>query len=363
MFIQTQLNRTAGLVGAVDAVRNWRAGLLMILSVGLAGLVFALGGVLSVRVHLALGLPFFLLGLAIAFYGANAVGVMMMDEAGGGKSRPMLAAILGALATAHRLALVVLMVMLVYVLGLVAMALLLFLCKLPGLGPLLFTVVFPACAVASGLAVFAMYAVVGPLAAPAVWAGATAMQTMSRLAAIARQRIVTVIISMLVLFIVVGLVAGILIGILFAGSMITGMMAASIVHAGGVGLGGLMQMIYGGGEDGGGSSYLAAGALGGGLVWTMALTLPALVYMRGCCQVYLANIEGVNVEAVEQQLRNSLESARRKAAEIREQGAAGARQEPALAAGPSGTLAACPSCGSACAHGDVFCGNCGHKLA
>lgn len=360
MSIQLQLSRTASLVAAVDAVRNWRAGILLLLSLGLAGLMFGLAGILSVRVHVAVGLLFGLLGLGIAFYGSNGVGIMMMDEAGGRKSRPMLAAVLTSLATGHRLILVMLMVFLAYLVGLLAMVILLLLCKLPGLGPLLFSFVFPLCAVISGVAIFALYAVVMPLAAPAVWAGATAMQGMSRLAAIARERIVTVIISMLVLFLIVGLVAGILTGVMLTGTLVTGGLASAIVQSGPVGLGDLGSIMNGGAGAGG---YIAAGALGGGLVWALTITLPALVYLRGCCQVYLANVEGVNVQQLEQQVRDSFESARRKAGEIREKGEAMAARHEAAAQPADQVAAACPACGTPCASDDAFCGSCGHKLA
>lgn len=376
MSIQQQLSQSASLLSAVDAVRNWRAAALMLASFVLAGLLFALGGVLGQQVHAALGALFFLFGLASVFYGANAAGIMLMDEARGGGSRPILAAVLTSLSTGHRLILVMLMVGLMYILGMLVIALLLFVCKVPGLGPLLFAFVFPLSVVVSGVAVFALYAVITPLAAPAIWSGATTMQALSRLAAIARQRIVMVILSMIVLLFVCAIVGGIIAGIMLTGTLVAGSLSASIIGVSGMDMNSIMRMggMSGSNFGSGGSAdsgHLAAGAFGGGIVWAIAFTLPALVYLRGSCQVYLANIQGVNVDDMEQQLRGTLDAAKRKAEEIKAKGEAMAAQQaqrfekqvdaapvvPAAAAGPQ-----CPACHTPYVPGDLFCGGCGHQL-
>lgn len=370
MSIHQQLSQSASLISAADAIRNWRAAVLLLISMLLAGLVFALGGTLGVTVHALLGAVFFLLGLAVAFYGANAVGIMLMDEARGGASRPMLAAVLTSAATGHRLILVMLMVGVAYTVGLLAMVLLLFVCKLPGLGPLLFAFVFPVCVVVSGLAVFALYAVIAPLAAPAIWSGATAMQSISRLAAIARQRIVVVILSMLVLLLIVVIVGGILSGIMLTGTLVSGALSAGILNVGGMSMESITSIVTQSGRGGGEGGYMAAGAFGGGIVWAIAFTLPTLVYFRGCCQVYLANIQGVDVEGMEQQMRGALDAAKRKAEEVKAKGEAMAAQsaqrfEAPVTATAVATIAQpqCPACSTPCVAGDVFCGGCGHKLS
>jgi hypothetical protein len=319
----------------------------------------------SLKVHAALGAVFFLMGMAASFYGTNAVGIMIMDEARGQASRPILSAILTSLATGHRLLCVLLLIGLAYVVGLLVMALVLFLCKIPGIGPLLFTFVFPLCVVISGIAVFALYAVVMPLVAPATWSGASIMKSFSQLTAIARTRTIGVVLSMMVLMLIVGLVASIVLGVMGIGTMIAGGMSAGIVGLGHMGMGGLMSVIQGGGMDYGGG-HLAAAAIGGGIVWAVALVLPGLVYLRGCCQVYLANIQGVDVDGMEKRMHELRESALRKADEIRKQGAS--NFEPVVpTATPTETKASppnvCPSCATPYNAGDVFCGSCGHKLS
>ena len=378
MSIQQQFSQSASLLSAVDAIRNWRAAALMLGSLIVAGLVLWLGGVVSYQVHAALGAVFVLLGLAVAFYGANAVGILLMDEARGGASRPVLAALLTSLTTGHRLVLVMLLVLFTYIVGVLVMALLLLICKIPGLGPLLFTFVFPLCVVISGLAAFALYAVIAPLAAPAIWSGASTMEGLSRLAAIARQRIVVVILSMMVLLVIVLVVGGILGGIMLAGTLITGGLSTAILQVGAMNPANLMGMMGASGFGGGSNSgYVTAGAFGGGVVWAIALTLPALVYFRGCCQVYLTSLQGVNVEDMEQRLRGTVDAAKRKAEEIKAKGEAMAAQQahrvetansaepvvPTESDMPKADQPKCPACGVPCLPGDVFCGGCGHKLA
>lgn len=365
MSFRNQLSESAGLLSAVDAVRNIKAAVVLLVSLVLAGLIFALAGIVSVKVHPALGAVFFLLGIAAAFYGSNATGIMMMDEAHGNASRPMISAILTSLATGHRLLGVMFLIGLAYILGLLVMALVLFICKIPGVGPLLFTFVFPLCVVISGIAVFAFYAVVLPLVAPATWSGATVMNSLSRLAAIARRRTIGVVLSMMVLLLLVGIVFGIVLGITGIGTLIAGGMSAGIVGFGSFGIGSLMGGMSG--MDSGGG-HAAAGAIGGGLVWAVALVLPSLVYLRGCCQVYLANIQGVDVEAIEQKMRDLGEAARRKTEELREKGTHTNATETPVISDPSASIAAsttaltCPSCGTDYSEGDAFCGSCGHKL-
>lgn len=376
MSIQKQLGQTANLFSAVDAVRNWRAAALMLSSLVLAALVGALAGVVSAQVHISVGLVFFLLALGILFYGANAAGIMLMDEAQGGTSRPMLAAVLTSLSIGHRFIFVLLLVFLTYIVGALIMALLLLICKIPGIGPLLFAFVFPLCVVISGIAIFAIYAVILPLVAPAVWSGATTMQALSRLAAIARHRIVVVILSVLILLLICGVVGGIILSIMLTGTLVTSAMSAGIIDMKGINFSSVTRLLgmagsgYGGGA---GSGHLAAGGFGWGVVMAVAFTLPYLVYLRGSCQIYLANIAGVNVEGMEQQLRGTFDAAKRGAAEIKAKGEAIAAQQAQrydrpnnlspVVATPLSPQHKCGSCGAPSLPDDVFCGSCGHKLA
>ena len=393
MSIQKQLSESASLISAVDAMRNWRAAALLLGSLVAMLLFFFLAGVVSMNVTPILGALFGLTGIVICFYGANAAGILLMDEAHGGEPRPLMAAIVTSFATGHRLVLVGLLVGVTYLAGLLVLALLLLLCKIPGVGPLLFAFVFPVSVIVAGVAIFALYAVVGPLAAPAVWSGASTMQAVSRLAAIARQRVVVVILSMIVLFFICLVVAFIIGGIMTAGTLVSGLMSTAIIGISGFDASGLMGMLglqgrgsygYGGGDS---SAYVTAATIGGSIVWAVAFALPLLVYLRGCCQVYLVNLAHVDVEAMEEQLRGGLNAAKRKAQDIKTKGEALAAQQaarynpPAAAAAAAATETApaarpyagaaltpvnplqCPVCSTPYLAGDMFCGSCGHKLA
>src|SRR5437764_5023527 len=116
MLSQQIRNSAAGsssLLDNIDAVRNWRAVVLLLATFVIAAVVAALGASLG-QVSFVLTLLFLLLALAVAFYGANAVGMMMMDEASGHPSRPIGAAVMSALVTSHRLILALLVIGTIY---------------------------------------------------------------------------------------------------------------------------------------------------------------------------------------------------------------------------------------------------------
>lgn len=377
-MLSQQVRSSASVLDSLDAMRNWRAALLMLATFVAAGLVLALGAALGALAGI-LTLLFSLLALAVVFYGANAVGMMMMDEANGQPSRPVLDAVTGAMLTAHRLVLVGLIVLGIYLLALLAFALVLLLCKIPGIGPLLYTVVFPAGVLMFGVAWFAVPTVIVPLSAPAVWNGAGVMACVSQVLAVARKRLLLV----FLLMVAVGLIAavvGLLIGsVLGAGVLVTGGLSASVLggRAGGVEgmFGGMMGGSPGMGAMGGG--YATAAMVGGGVLFAAAFTLPALVYLRGACTVYLRAIDGLDLEAEQAALNERLAAARARAREMQTQAQAKAQQyrernqgdkdaaaAPADAPSTDGPMASarCPACGAEVVPEDAFCGACGHKL-
>ncbi len=419
MSVGQQLSQASTLLGAVDAARNWRALGLMFTTLVAGSVLWGMGALIAGQVHVAVGAIFFLFGLAVVFYGGNAVGIMLMDEARGMPARNPVAALVESLATGHRLVLAFLLFGLIYLAGLLVLAVVLFVCKLPFFGPLLFALVFPVSVVVVGLAIFALQAVVFPLTAPAVWAGATTIQAVSRVGAIARARVVNVVMMMVVLFLITGVVAGLIAAVLFSGTLVTGGLAASILGA---------PLGFGGGLEGmvsGGSRYMVAGGIGGGVVYAVALSLPALVFARGCCDVYLTNLQGVDPASMEAHMQGRMHTALRKAEELRDRARdarapkpmppspamvtpvpSPADQVPLAAAnlppapraasvaepapepvapvpplmpaapppvpapeaiampalGVAATPVQCPACSAPHDAGDLFCGNCGFKL-
>lgn len=388
MFSQQIRSSAAGsssLLDSIDAVRNWRAVVLLLVTFVIAALVAGLGGSLA-QTSYVLTLLFMVLALAVAFYGANAAGMMMMDEASGHVSRPIRAAVMSSVATSHRLIVALVVIGVIYLIGLLVFVLLLFVCKIPGIGPLLYTVVFPAGILVSGVALFAIPTVIFPLAAPAIWSGAGTMAAVSQLMAVARKRLLLVLMLMILVSVVAYLVGGLIFAILLSGTWFTGLTSAAVLGMSEIGgLAGIGTSLLGsvtgsGGLGSGAGGYAVAAMIGGGVVWAAALTLPGLVYLRGASSVYLRAIEGLDLVAEQEALREKVAAAQAKAREFQAQAQATAHQyaQRAQAATPvmTGASAAtnvvvtpataapgCPSCGAVMVPGDVFCGNCGHKLA
>lgn len=385
--IRSSAAGSGSLLDSIDAVRNWRAVVLLLATFVAAVLVAAVGASMA-RVSALFPLLFTLLAFGVAFYGVNAAGMMMMDEASGQSSRPMMAAVMSSLATSHRLILVLLLIAAIYLGGILAFAVLLFVCKIPGIGPLLYTFIFPVSVVVSGIAIFAVPTVVFPLSAPAIWSGATTMAAVSQLIAVARQRLLLVLILMFAVGLIAGAVGGLIGTILLGGTSFTGLLSAAILGSdtGGVPsiTAGLMGGLAGGGEFGSGlAGYATAAFVGGGIIYAAAVTLPGLVYLRGASSVYLRAIEGLDLAAEQEALRERVAAAQARAKQFQAQAQVTAQQyaqraQAARAAAPVVSAAvataapvsagraagrACPACGTALVPGDAFCAECGHKLA
>jgi hypothetical protein len=376
---------SGSLLDSVDAVRNVRAVGLLLATFVIAAMVVAVGGSLA-QVNGVLTLLFSLLALAVVFYGANAAGMMMMDEANGQPSRPIGAAVMSSLATSHRLILVLLIIGAIYLLGIVAFALLLFLCKVPAVGPILYTVVFPSVVVVSGIAIFAVPTVIFPLSAPAIWNGASTMGGVSQLIAVVRRRLLLVLLLMFAVGLIAGVVGSLIGLILFGGTSLTALLSAAILGSDAAGLPGFTSGFMGGFGSGGGlgggiGGYATAALVGGGVVYAAAVTLPVLVYLRGASGVYLRAVDGLDLAAEQEALRERVATAQARAKEFQAQAQATAHQYAQRPQAPgaavtgvpafSGALPAdvipaaargCPVCNAAIVPGDVFCVNCGNKV-
>ncbi len=302
-MLSNQIRNSGSLIDSVDAIRNWRAVLLLLVTLACTAVIMAFGGVMANLSLIFTGL-FALLAYVVLFYGVNAVGMMMMDEARGEPARPTLSAVLASVAVSHRLILVFLLLAGLYMAGFVALAIILFLCKIPLLGPLLYTVVFPVSVVVVGIALCAVPTVVFPLAAPAVWGGANTMQTVSQLLAVARRRLPMVLLLMIAVMLissVVGLVIG---TILYAGTAATAVLSAPILGIGGV-FGDMADT-----ADARLTGYAIATSVGGGLLVAVAFTLPGMVYLRGASDVYLRAIDGLDLETEQAEMDEKIAAAR-----------------------------------------------------
>ena len=383
----TSMPRTSTILGALEGVKNVRAGILTALVLITTAVVFALFSYLAARgAGVALAAVGGLLAFLIVVYGVSAVGFMLMNDAKGAGSLTMVEALMISLTSTHRWIGVMVLALLAFVLFAVALAVVLFVCKIPFLGPVLYTGVLPLATLTTAAFLAAMYLVVMPLAFPAVWMGDTAMQVVSKLWAIVRQRLVQVVVLMLLLGLLVFVAGGIISFLTFGGLAIVGALSAAILPLGG-GMGGLMSgLVAGAGGAGGG--YVVAGGIGGAIVFAIVMIVPILILFRGYCLIYLEVIEGIDFSAAENQLKSGMENIQRKAREAQERARAKTRASPATPAAPASDThrdspavppaaaaaagasaptqmpfaAECPQCGAAVATEDMFCGGCGVKL-
>jgi hypothetical protein len=309
----------ASLFGAINGLRN-RSALIAMMGCMVAGVLVALlltqMGTLGVLLAA-------LVWIVAAGTGINAAGVLHMDDARGISPRSMVDALVYGLMCIPKLIALGILLFLVELAVFLVIAIVLFICKIPFLGPILFAVAFPVSVVVAGITVLGLFLCL-VLSLPAIWQGATIMRALAQTLAIARSRIVEAILLLAVVWLLSFVVAMIVFGVLFAGLMPTLGMSAGIVGFGGGfgpsmgGIGGMGGMSGMGGMGGGSAGHAIAGMLGGGVLWAVAATLVAQVYLLGLCIVYLRVTEGLDLSATEAALRQKLEEARSRAGDLGE---------------------------------------------
>jgi len=277
---------------SIESVRNARALYLLLLALASSGLLVSLTRSAMAReaglaATLWAGAAFFAL-----FYGSNAAGLVLMDEARGRPQRLPAEALVDALRCAHRLLLVVLGVLALVALLLGAVAGLLFASRLPVVGPTVLGLVVPVAVPALGLTALALVALVGPLAAPAVWAGLGVRQVLVLLGRQLRGRFAQVVLMAAAVSLLAAGVAGLSSFVVLAGGR--GLLALA------VGLVGIdlapepfLAALFGQGwrlAPGAPalSAHTSAALTGASVVFALGLVLPGVVYLRGLCELFLA---------------------------------------------------------------------------
>lgn len=364
-MLSQQIKDSASLLDSLDAMRNWRALALLMATLVAASLVMGVGTLLAGLSYVFV-LLFALAAYGVLFYGANAAGVMLMDEARGLRSRSILNAVTHSLSSSHRLLLVYLWIAGFYLAGLLVLLVLLYICKLPLLGPLLYAVVFPLAVALVGLALFALPMLIFPLSAPSVWNGASAMECVSQLIAIARRRLGLVLVLMLVVAFISALVALLLAAVLFGGVAVVAGLSAPML--GDLDIGGMGN--FGMGSSG---AHAVAAGFGASVLFAAAFTLPGLVYLRGVSTVYLRALDGIDIATEQADVEAHLVYAREKARSVQEQAQARAQQmaERARSATvsrggdapePAAPPARCPRCDAVVLPQETQCAACGQVL-
>lgn len=281
-------------LGAIEAVRDGRAMYVLLGAFSAAGLAFAMAQASMGRGELPWAVGQGAAALFIAFYGSNAAGLLLMDRALGRPAREVIDAVQDALGVGHRVFITLAVVGLAAAALVAALAGLFWLCRLPTLGPWLYALVVPLTVVVLGLAMLAGGAVVGPLTGPTVWAGASSWQSVRQIGRFLRHHVLHAAVMMVGLSLVTGLVGAGTGFVVMAGGRL---MAEASVWLTGVDVPPevLMVGLFGGGLHNINAQavpaqalgHIRAAAIGGGVVFSLALVMPTLVYLRGVCEIYL----------------------------------------------------------------------------
>ena len=331
----------SSLFQAVSGLRNRRA-IVALLACAVAGVLVAS---LLLTMAGSLGMVAGLLAMLVWFVaigtGVNAAGLLQMDSARGISQRSTVDALVHGLMCIPKLIVLALAFFAVQVIVFLAIALLLLICKVPFLGPLLFVVVFPLSVVAAGLTVVGV-AICLVLSLPAIWQGASITRALAQTLAIVKSRLVEAVLLLVFVAFLCFVVGFIIFGVLLSGLIPTLGLSASIVDFGGFGglgdMGSLMGAAQGYGGRGGG--HMAAGAIGGALLWAVAGSLVGQVYLRGLSLVYLRVTEGLDLSGTEAVLRAALDEARRRTGELGDKARAAASRDTPAAVAAAGSTAA-----------------------
>jgi len=290
------LNRV---LASLDAPRNGQALCALLGSFAMAGLLLASVGPALARGDSLWAAIWAALALAVTFLGVNTTGLLLMDQARGLPVRDLADALGDAVHSAGRV-----LLCLGLLLGLVAAVLavllaLLWAVTLPWVGAPLFALVVPLGVVVLGLLALAGAVLVGPLTGPSVWAGQSARATAAMLLRQFRHGLPEAALLMMAVLALTGAVTAAISFVVLSGARALALLSVWLVGVD-VPVQQLMAGLVGQGLRSLGSTgtpLAMAAVVGGGVVFVLALVLPTLVYLRGCCAVYLALQDAVSEDA------------------------------------------------------------------
>jgi hypothetical protein len=286
-------------LASVESIRNGRALAVLLGTFSAAGLLMAMGESALAGGVSRLGPLYAAAALFVAFYGGNAAGILVMDEARNAPVRDIGDAVRASLLTAHRLLVALAIILSMYAVLASLLLGLLWLCRVSVsgalFGPLLFGAAVPIGVLGIGVGVVSLLAVVVPLAAPAVWSGAGIVAVVSQLLKWIRHRLVTIALLMAAVSLLTAAVGALISFVVITGGRVVAELGVRLVGvdvpaqelmAGLFGYG--LRSLGAAGAPAGSTGHAAAALVGGGVVFAIALVLPGLVYLRGACGVYLA---------------------------------------------------------------------------
>lgn len=286
------LNRV---LASLDAARNGPALYALLSTFCIAGLLLAMAESALARDDGLWGSIWAGLALTVAFYGVNTTGLLLMDQARERPVRDVQDALRDALLSAHRVLLSLLVVLALFALLLAGLMGLLWATRVPWLGAPLFALTVPLGVLLLGLAGLAGAVLIGPLTGPSVWAGQPVGATLRLLWRQGRGGLLDAAVLMAAVLLLTGLVSAVVSFVVIGGGRALALLAvwgAGIelppqqLMAGLFGYG--LRSLGAAGAPVAGTPLGMAALVGGGVVFALALVLPGLVYLRGCCAVYLA---------------------------------------------------------------------------
>lgn len=285
------LNRV---LSSLDAARNGPALYALLSTLCLTGLLLASAEAALARQESGWGMAWAALALLVAFYGVNTTGLLLMDQSQGRPVRDVRDAFCDALGQAHRVLLCVLAVLILLGLLVAGLTGLLWAARLPAIGQALFTLTVPVGVLLLGMAALLVALLVGPLTGPAIWSGQGVRDTLALLRRQARERLPEALVLMAAVLLLTALASAAVSFVVLTGGRVLALLA---IWGADIDLQPqqLMAALLGYGLRSLGASGVPlpetpmsqAAMAGGGVVAALALVLPGLVYLRGCCAVYL----------------------------------------------------------------------------
>jgi hypothetical protein len=282
-------------LSSIDALRDGHAWYVLLASFSASGLVTAMARASLARDDTTWAVAQGALALFLAFYGSNAVGLLMMDRARGVAPRDAQDAMLDALGLGHRVFVALALVLVAAAAVLAGLAGLFWLCNLPTIGPWLYALTVPVTVVVLGWIMLTGVVVVAPLTGPMVWSGVSSWQALGLLWRFMRVHLLPATVLMAGLSVVTAVLgAGVTLVVMLAGRL---MAEASVVLVGvDVPPELLMAGLFGHGLHSinlaavpkSALPHTVAALVGGGVVFALALVMPTLVYIRGVCEIYLS---------------------------------------------------------------------------
>ncbi|WP_158080873.1 hypothetical protein [Pelomonas sp. KK5] len=287
------------MLASLDAARNGRALYALLTGFCFAGLLLASAESALARADNVWGAIWAGLALAAAFFGVNTTGLLLMDQARGEPVRDVVDAFFDALLGAHRVLLCLLLVLAPVAGAIGALLALLWAVRLPWIGTPLFGLLVPLGVLMMGLLAFCTVVLVGPLTGPAIWAGRSAREAAAMLWRQARHGLLEAAVLMAAVLVLSGAATAAIGFVVVSGGRAMALMSVLLLGID-VPPQQLMAGLFGYGLRSLGASGAPVAAtplgmaalVGGGVVFALALVLPTLIYLRGCCAVYLALQQG-----------------------------------------------------------------------